>query len=914
MKLKIKIAILISMLCTIFLVITSCNDIFNSLQDTEMAKSGNGSILVIINSNSNRTIIPQTALFTRYELEFSQGSVLILNETLFAISETIEIPYGEYSLAVIGFVGDNEVAKKTISLNIPADKIINITLEPVDGSGSFVWDFSQIENISIDSIKLFIDDMENAIVLKGTVIAGEVDNTSINNMILPAGCYVLVFDLTKNGVNKKWIEVLYVYTGLTSTYTPEWDASLFTEYNEESLELEAILFALNASSFSQVFFSHSEIFGVEADNFNEVKNTFVEFLLSQAPDTLADVKIIVDAALVTIGIADSYTSQSDAQAAVEELIKNGSNISYELYDTILKITIGNKIIINVIIDNSITPSEGLEFILINDGTAYDVSRGSATDTIIVIPAEHNGLPVTTIANNGFFGFTEMTSIILPESITSVGYNAFRYCNITSITIPANVTTLGYWAFMGCTNLSMVIVLGETPPSQEDSFYGTHPTLQIAVPADSVDVYKSVWDVLADRIIAIGGCAYLGEHDSSEWYVTQAATCTNEGSQELRCTRCDYIFDTDTITSLGHSFDNWTLTSSSIFSLTEVGMQATCSICNHHETKTVTLSEYLVTQESTTTNPVQLTFTSAVSLGDMEAGSGWTLLMEAIAEVDKFVNLDLSNVTMIGTTFITGNTGSLPLPAGLNKIISIFLPDNTVRIDDLAFWNCSDLKSVIIPIGVTNIGSFAFDRCSNLSYVIIPSTVTVINMYAFRDCTSITSITIPNVTSIGYDTFLNCNSLTSLTLGTITNVSNPDAFPGNLYEVYFAAGGGWGTYTRELGSVNWVRHGNPNENFSINFAQLQDLAPDITGPSIRLIGSVSDTTKPVTVNDPEQYSSITYFFNGNPITGDAISGELEETLIVSPSLFNNQTGSFYITVEVAKNGRRYSKIIIVTVRL
>jgi len=55
-------------------------------------------------------------------------------------------------------------------------------------------------------------------------------------------------------------------------------------------------------------------------------------------------------------------------------------------------------------DNTNTRALGLQFTLIENGTAYEVSRGTATATEIVIPETYNFLPVTRIANNGFIGF------------------------------------------------------------------------------------------------------------------------------------------------------------------------------------------------------------------------------------------------------------------------------------------------------------------------------------------------------------------------------------------------------------------------------------------------------------------------------------------------------------------------------
>ena len=50
----------------------------------------------------------------------------------------------------------------------------------------------------------------------------------------------------------------------------------------------------------------------------------------------------------------------------------------------------------------------------------------------------------------------MTSITIPDSVTTIGSNAFRVCSsLTSITIPDSVTNIGERAFQSCTSLNKV---------------------------------------------------------------------------------------------------------------------------------------------------------------------------------------------------------------------------------------------------------------------------------------------------------------------------------------------------------------------------------------------------------------------------------------------------------------------------
>jgi len=148
-------------------------------------------------------------------------------------------------------------------------------------------------------------------------------------------------------------------------------------------------------------------------------------------------------------------------------------------------------------------------------------------------------------------------------------------------------------------------------------------------------------------------------------------------------------------------------------------------------------------------------------------------------------------------------------ANYTSMTSITIPNSVTSIGRDAFSGCTGLTSITIPNSVTSIGMDAFSGCTGLTSITIPNSVTSISYYAFSGCTSLTSVTIPNsVTSIGMNAFRGCTGLTSITIGTITsaNFSTYAPFPGNLRDVYFAAGGGAGTYTTTNPGENavWVK--------------------------------------------------------------------------------------------------------------
>ena len=125
---------------------------------------------------------------------------------------------------------------------------------------------------------------------------------------------------------------------------------------------------------------------------------------------------------------------------------------------------------------------GLEFTLINDGTAYSVSRGTAIAAHIVIPLKHYGLPVLEIGSGGFLNYTTLVSVIIPDSVTSIGFMAFAGCtNLTGITIPNSVTSIGFVAFVGCTNLASITIPSSVVSIDDAAFADCRSLVSITIP-------------------------------------------------------------------------------------------------------------------------------------------------------------------------------------------------------------------------------------------------------------------------------------------------------------------------------------------------------------------------------------------------------------------------------------------------
>ena len=117
-----------------------------------------------------------------------------------------------------------------------------------------------------------------------------------------------------------------------------------------------------------------------------------------------------------------------------------------------------------------------------------------------------GNSVTSIGDYAFVGCSGLTEVTMLDSVTSIGQSAFAQCNsLISVTIGSGVTSIGSGTFNNCSGLTSVTIEATTPPTLADNnaFNNTNDC-PIYVPESSVSAYKyaSIWGYLLSRIQAI----------------------------------------------------------------------------------------------------------------------------------------------------------------------------------------------------------------------------------------------------------------------------------------------------------------------------------------------------------------------------------------------------------------------------
>ena len=85
-------------------------------------------------------------------------------------------------------------------------------------------------------------------------------------------------------------------------------------------------------------------------------------------------------------------------------------------------------------------------------TGYEGSGGDVT-----IPSTTNGLRVVSIGDVAFYECESLTSVTIPNSVTSIGVCTFRFTGLASAKIPNSVARIGGYAYASCTSLTNVTI-------------------------------------------------------------------------------------------------------------------------------------------------------------------------------------------------------------------------------------------------------------------------------------------------------------------------------------------------------------------------------------------------------------------------------------------------------------------------
>ncbi len=262
-----------------------------------------------------------------------------------------------------------------------------------------------------------------------------------------------------------------------------------------------------------------------------------------------------------------------------------------------------------------------------------------TNTALTLPENYNG-STYEIYPYAFHGCSDLTSITIPEGVTSIGEEAFRSCSsLTSITISNSVTSIGKRAFSNCTGLTSITIPNSVTSIGDSAFsYCTELT--------SITIPNSVTSIAGGML---AGCGNLTS-------ITIPSNVTSIGNSAFSsCSSLTSITIPSNVTSIGNS-----------------------AFADCEKLKTVTFG----------------TDSKLTSIGNDAFSDCWNL---------KSITIP-SNVTSIGDEAFSGcgNLESITIPKGITRIgrfllygcgnlTSITIPNTVTNIGYGAFYGCSGAK-------------------------------------------------------------------------------------------------------------------------------------------------------------------------------------------------------------------------------
>ena len=416
--------------------------------------------------------------------------------------------------------------------------------------------------------------------------------------------------------------------------------------------------------------------------------------------------------------------------------------------------------------------------------------------------------VTSIGNYAFDGSSGLTSVTIPNSVTSIGNYAFSSCSaLTSVTIPNSVTSIGSSAFESCSGLTRVnitdleawcnIRFGNNLANP--TYYAHHLFLNgekienLVIPDGTVNI----------RFSAFWGCTDLTS-------ITIPNSVTSIGKSAFNsCTSLTNVTIPNSVTSLGtHTFVNCS------------GIQS------------------VVVGNGVTSLP-DYVFGTGKSLKSLTIGSGVLSISSNAFKSSSgssatypIKNIWLTNTPPSGYSYAAGTVNYVPndqytslsnktVYPFLNSIFEVdgvkYVPTNlSEKTCDIIDYEC-DKDDIIVQESVvyagaayvvTNIGWYAFYNCSSLTSVTIPNSVTSIGSYAFYGCSALQSVVVGNgVTSLPDYVFGTGKSLKSLTIGSgVLSISQYAFYNGSRYypiKTIWLTNTPPSNYSYAAGTVNYV---------------------------------------------------------------------------------------------------------------
>ena len=315
----------------------------------------------------------------------------------------------------------------------------------------------------------------------------------------------------------------------------------------------------------------------------------------------------------------------------------------------------------------------------------------------VIPASIRGVDVVSVAANAFENKTELTGILLPDSVESIRSEAFLNCTNLK-RVYTNATTIARGAFRNCSALQAIQLSSNLTELQASTFYGCSSLTEIEIP-------KSVNKIGA------------------------------------------YVFSKcDNLTSITVSPENATFESDGNSIVRKADNALIAAYKGHIPACVESIQKYAFSEDATLT---QVTvpghvkeiagsaFFQCENLREVSFAEGVQRIESCFTECKNLIKIELPKSVREMAPLATScdNLTTLTMKEGN----PIYKSENNCIIDKQTNTLIYGCKASVIPEGVERIGERAF-FCGGIENIVIPCSVKEIGRNAFGDCYQLKEVT------------------------------------------------------------------------------------------------------------------------------------------------------------------------------
>jgi uncharacterized repeat protein (TIGR02543 family) len=428
---------------------------------------------------------------------------------------------------------------------------------------------------------------------------------------------------------------------------------------------------------------------------------------------------------------------------------------------------------------------------LDDANRATITGYSGNATALYIPDEIDGHEVVAIGDRAFQNRTDLRTVMIPDSLEKIEFEAFYNCiNLKIVDLSSNLTTIGYDVFGNCKSISKI----EIPKSLKkfDGTWGSGTNLSygafggcsnlktVNFEAGSTIVCAALFMgcdgieeiELPDTITEIGDSAFKSCKNLNKVIIPESVTKI-DGDAFAECSGLVDIKMHEGINTIGsrafYKCDRLLdiVIPDSVEKIEFEAFRGCDKLENIKLSENLTIVGYGVFGDCKSISKIEIP--KSLKKFDGTWGRGTNLSYGAFGGCSnlKTVNFEAGSTIVCAALFM-----------GCDGIEEIELPDTITEIGDSAFKNCKNLDRITMNNGIEILESSAFEDCFSLTTINIPNTVKAISNSTFQDCTSLTEVHLSNILKeIPASTFSGCKKLTTINFpSTLTTIGN-SAFSG-----------------------------------------------------------------------------------------------------------------------------------------